>query len=732
MRKSLLAILLSISFLAATSIAATVYQDDFSGPAGTDLNGLAPDVAPAGVVWAAGNDFNADGTVTWDSDTLGDTIYLPIDGVEQGHVCELSAKLNSTSSGGTNNDWLGIGFTEIEPNPEQRWFDDGTLTNPLYWGMSRRDDSASFDETFTGPGRLENPLAVGTISADKIRIVIDATTDTWTAKWYFTDPDYNGGVESLERTVDVPAANQGLFNYVAITSNRINGSIDDFLYTDIPMGAWNPDPNGEIYVPITTTTFSWNMGRNASDVPNPNITGHYLYFVVESEATDDPNLDSVAPITITDVTDPIEAAIPVTLDVDMFCYWRVDESINNSLPGAPETIKGPVWSFETVKGAPIILQQPAGVLAFPASVVSTETADFEVQFSSTSAPTAQWYKYVDGVSDTLLADGGDNTITLTDEGSNIFVAALSIANIEIGDEGYYYCKLKNSVETVGLDSDNAGLTVKRLLAQYEFEGDLTDSEGSNDGTMRVCSDPNDDVFGTPVYTTGIVGSQAIDLNGSECVELSTDAYPKTGVGAGMDSGTVSCWVNVGALTGFGSIMSTVNDDITTFFQFFIDQNSTVYARLRNNVGASSVNVIGTPVNIVDDGQWHLLTMTYQTNGPLRVYMDGAQIGGDVTVTSGVYDSWQYPLLIGANDDRGIYNDPFIGYLDDLKVYNYPLTEFEVADLYVAVYPDASFCLIEYASDYDFDDNCIVDLADFVKIAMDWLSCGLYPTSACSD
>ena len=86
--------------------AETIYFDDFSGDAGTDLHGTTPDITTGGATWTAGSKFKADGSFT-----SGDTMTLPFVPVA-GVVYTLDCSISSMPSGS----WNKFGF-----NPTTFW-----------------------------------------------------------------------------------------------------------------------------------------------------------------------------------------------------------------------------------------------------------------------------------------------------------------------------------------------------------------------------------------------------------------------------------------------------------------------------------------------------------------------------------------------------------------------------------------------------------------------------------
>jgi hypothetical protein len=227
MRKIGILLMLCLVWMVANANAAIIYYDNFDGPAGTDLNGLTPDISSTGAAWAAGANFDADGTVTFPTGdaTLGDTAFLPFVPV-QGRIYELSAKIDSRKSVPRNNanDWIALGFTQSSDQPDRRFFDDNGVRNPIYWGATRTNVSTSNDFTVVGPGNVSN-VATTTISADDIKIVLNASASTWVVSWY-----YNG---SLQRTVNVDDTLKSYFQYVAISNARADGFIDNFALVEV-------------------------------------------------------------------------------------------------------------------------------------------------------------------------------------------------------------------------------------------------------------------------------------------------------------------------------------------------------------------------------------------------------------------------------------------------------------------------------------------------------------------
>ena len=241
--------------LAASNQAAveTIYYDNFDGSVGTPLNGTTPDVSLTGAKWVAGpNDFDADGTITWDTVPFGDSAYLPFIPVS-GYTYTLSATIQAFSGPTTpDSNWIGLGFTQSNANPESRFYTDNNTRTPVYWGMTRTNTASQTDQTFTGPDTAGS-LNTLTTSADNIKIVLDTTLTTWVVSWYYNN--------ALQRTVNVDNALKSDFQYVAVSENRCNGLIDDFTLTrELGTRAANPSPASGAGGVSRSAVLSWTSG----------------------------------------------------------------------------------------------------------------------------------------------------------------------------------------------------------------------------------------------------------------------------------------------------------------------------------------------------------------------------------------------------------------------------------------------------------------------------------------
>ncbi len=471
-------------------------------------------------------------------------------------------------------------------------------------------------------------------------------------------------------------------------------TLDNVTLTMIPMNASNPAPaNGQTNVGTASgngsqvlVQLSWETGRNASDQVNPNVTAHYLYL-----RAGEPNFVDVSPVTIPAGMPPSEiASYTALLNMDTTYYWRVDESIDGSAASDPNSILGPIWSFQTLKSIPIINTQPQDQHVSPG-----ETAVFTVEASSVSPVIYSWFKSKDNANNTI-----DDDIWVGEDSST-----LTIVNVSLADEGYYYCSVIND-SGIPATSTAAFLEIKRLVAWYAFENDITDSAGDNDGTM-IKADPN---LPFP-YAAGKIG-MSIVLNGiDEAVMIPRSI---------QDSFTICLWVKTADLGGEGEgwwvgkglvdgeMPGLVSDFGTSLygskFAFGVGPNTTI-----------------TSVASINDAQWHYCVATRDhVTGQMKLYVDGTlekTAAGPLGRRSSTDSLRIGKIRWGLNYLNG--------QIDDVKLYNYPLSELEIAQSYHTVTGE-SVCLTAEKPSLDLNNDCKVDLGDFSLLVEQWLDCGLMP------
>ena len=211
----------------------------------------------------------------------------------------------------------------------------------------------------------------------------------------------------------------------------------------------------------------------------------------------------------------------------------------------------------------------------------------------------------------------------------------------------------------GVPQDQVPL-IPDLIAYWPFDGDLSDKAGNNDGEAQGTDDIS--------YDDGQFG-QGIDLDG-------VDQFIQTPVeneevfdfqdGTGF---SISAWYRV--------------DEFTKSWQALIAKGEGNRWRIHRRGGegqltgnGGSGDVAGATGDINDGEIHHLVLVSDPENGEVHFYSDGELVssGGAPAIQSN-----DNPMMIGENPDaRG---RTWGGLIDDVGVFNRPITEDEVALIY---------------------------------------------------
>ncbi len=528
---------------------------------------------------------------------------------------------------------------------------------------------------------------------------------------YYTTDDYQGDIAEI------------LIYNSQLSQGQMQQMFDYLTAKYSIFQAWNPAPadgaikQGVVNGANVDVELTWNTGVDPDNTsaPNPNITTHYLYL-----QKGEPNFIDVAPQVIS-AGSPVEATATtgvLTLDFDATYYWRVDESMNNSGPDDPNTLNGPVWSFDTLKSVPSIPEggSPVDVIRYPYTSQYYEgDAVFTCSFSSINVIDVKWYRV--GNPDEALASSGDITIATENSGKD-YVSTLTIANVEAGDEGAYYCTAElqvNPDQEPPTVSDSANLGVRRAVGYWPLDGDYVDASGEgHDGDPNIAPDPSQWIDGVDSVKTG----SALDLVPNPYAMAYTGDWAPS---AYTGQFSVSAWVKwAGANGAWQGIMS--NRVVPGDGNFYIEIRQD-----NGNVQIAAPNFTALQAEPLPMDEWTHVVVTAGPNGH-TIYFNGevkAQRAAGNTITAN-----ETPLYIGALQTDATTGEPlsmFNGVMDEVKVYNYALGRAEVAMEYYEISGIAS-CLTPPALDTNGD--CQVDMQDLATFVSSWLLDGLCPGQAC--
>lgn len=485
----------------------------------------------------------------------------------------------------------------------------------------------------------------------------------------------------------------------------VAGTLEEALYLNMahyPLPAF-----GQENVLVGGLELSWAVPQVPSQgdpdvfVADPNLASFELRYSVN-----DPNLNAVSPISITtwDAGTLRASYTPAQLSKDSTCIWRVDSVMDDAT-----VIQGIEWVFYTQLSKAIILSGPGYQIVDPGAA-----AVFSVAVSTESPASYQWYKYVDGISDIMLTDGGNIFGAMTD--------TLSITPAAVEDEGRYYCIVNNQSQ-IEVISKMAPLGIKRKIAYWPFEGGVMDS--------TVAGSPVSVVVGDPNVAAGVVGDAMAFDDGVDM--LYTDPVQTSYFDICDYEMTVACWVKTTDSQDWCALVARNGEGEGWQLRQsgFTDDRPCFTTR-----GTGSED--GTPAaRNIYDGQWHYVVATLD-GSVKKIYIDGilsrrysADDGSVVLegdpVNTPVRNSLS-PVAIAGRVSRHINHAEGLnietgnivaGTYDEVAIYNYALDAAAIAQAYADV-TGTDVCL---GQALDLDNDCSVNLNDLGLLASEWLNDG---------
>lgn len=248
---------------------------------------------------------------------------------------------------------------------------------------------------------------------------------------------------------------------------------------------------------------------------------------------------------------------------------------------------------------------------------------------------------------------------------------------------YWRIDVADDVNTVPIPGDMLTFTTTGLVGQWQFEDDLTDSSGNGyDGTP----------VGTPVYDAIPADDSSLQVSGkalhctvggSDWVELPASVFDNVGTQV-----TISLWTwGVDQPNNDNQFTWIIKDSGGTTIAYMMIPHSTarIDTRMGNATDGMDTMYEGTSApNSWFNGKWNHWVLTKDSEtGVMRIYCNGELHYELTNATKPFYGAATF--YVGGNNDS---NGAFGGYIDDVRVYNYALTEEEIAAIHPRpMYPD---------------------------------------------
>jgi hypothetical protein len=201
-------------------------------------------------------------------------------------------------------------------------------------------------------------------------------------------------------------------------------------------------------------------------------------------------------------------------------------------------------------------------------------------------------------------------------------------------------------------------------------------DGAGNKAFDYAGGPDGKLEKGPVWVEGVLGG-ALQLDGKDTY-VKADKFDVIGSGI-----TMMGWFNATLLdnaeAGLISKADKVGDDKVWWQLGIVDDGADRYLASWVKAGGDTTRLEDASTGLVVD-QWYHAAATYDSvSGTMRLYLDGVEVASRAHATGGDIDTdAKHEVALGANADKVNF---FEGRLDDMRVYNYSLSDDQILAIY---------------------------------------------------
>ena len=210
-----------------------------------------------------------------------------------------------------------------------------------------------------------------------------------------------------------------------------------------------------------------------------------------------------------------------------------------------------------------------------------------------------------------------------------------------------------------------------LYLSYNFNGNLNDSSGNNRNATQN---------GTITYTTGRKGivNTAIQFGSGNIV---TPTLPASSVWS------LSFWIKTTSTT-LVNVLAELSSNFNGKQGFLIDvsDTNTILGKIMAGISSANSNNLKYTNDIINDGNWKhivvILDRSQIVSNEIKIYINNSLKTNLTYYNGNTEQSGDFiadKIFIGGRGNT--YSLPYIGLMDDFKLYNRPLTQTEITNLY---------------------------------------------------
>ena len=327
---------------------------------------------------------------------------------------------------------------------------------------------------------------------------------------------------------------------------------------------------------------------------------------------------------------------------------------------------GHAWSPVAFSSTP-----PGGTRYVGDSFIFPAQTVFSVNPTFPLAPVSyQWY-FVNGANVTNLIGNATNS-------------SLTLTNLQLTDAGSYFLQASN---LAGVTNSSSGvLTVSSLPAPDVTTGlaalwtlnettGATASDSSGNGNAGTLNNfPGDD----SQWVTGIVSNALSFTGGAESVTV-PDA-PALNFDT-IQTFSLSAWVKSGLNSQASGAAIIAKGSGGGGEQYAFDVNAGVYRIYVRSANNGPATTVSSGVTCLSNVWEHVVAVVDLTNRLMNVYVNG-QLAIAATPPS-TLNANSHVVSIGNRESSSVsgYNLPFVGIIDDVRMYSRPLNSADVRALY---------------------------------------------------
>ena len=572
-----------------------------------------------------------------------------------------------------------------------------------------------------------------------------STTDNW--GWLQIDTGFVSTGGSVVFKLSTREDGCGIDAIAFVTADE---TVTDELLNTNPLAPYDPvvtpenedgsvgtlEYDGQYQVSDVVLSFKAGKDPDETYAVNPDILRHNIW--LQSGLPADANMVLIDSIDQTTLDDPNQtvalSTYPIILVDNTTFQWQVEEVLDNGAGGYgvgdPNNIMGPLWSFTTASAVPVIE-------SISDEVTTDTNGDAILEIVVTDiADHFQWFQVV-GEQDSAENGEADDIMLLDSdplyEGVTTTTLQITGAASDGSDDAQVYAIAYNGapggpITEVSDPSPARWFWYPRLMSHYPFEvvnvGNVTPDVESGYNMTLMSGDAGTDVPSLhanipsapgSTSTTSLFFNNPLGADPNANAEYGLISEPS--IGRYRDI-TISAWV----FPKGGLFNQRIID--------FGEQDNWIYLTPESDGNVFLMNVIGQTVTApaLSNGEWTFITATLRGDTG-RLYVNG-QFAASAEITND-------PISIGTiglnyvgrsnNPDDAYLN----GYIDDLKIYNYGLANYDIAQLYMDDTLEETICDLEAydLEDFDTNENCVLDLPDLLEMIARWLEDDrIYPAS----